>query len=357
MSHVGDEVITLAHGEGGRLMRRLIRELIQPIVQPDQPPSHADAATIRVPPLRGIQGDQPTSKSQTSGKLLAITTDSFVVSPIEFPGGNIGSLAVHGTVNDLCVSGAVPRYLTMSLIIEEGFPLADLRRILESAVVAASESDVKIVAGDTKVVPRGAVDKIFINTTGVGEVVNPSPSGPATLSVGDELIVTGSIGKHGIAVMSAREQLGFQPPPVSDCASLLPISTCLRETLGSQLKAMRDATRGGVAAVLHEWAEDCEHTLAINEEFVPVSLAVRGACELLGLDALHVANEGTMVVAVAAGYGANAITALHQTSQAPDAAIIGTVTKRAVAPVVLNRVLGNQHALDDPHGAPTPRIC
>lgn len=344
-----NEVITLAHGEGGRLMRRLIRDLIQPILNPEEPPNHDDAATFVVTPSRGAD--------ETKNSRLAITTDSFVVSPIEFPGGDIGSLAVHGTINDLCVSGAVPQYLTLSLIIEEGFSISDLQRILNSVAAAARESGVKIVAGDTKVVPRGVVDRIFINTTGVGELADPVPAGPATLAVGDELIVTGPIGQHGIAVMSAREQLGLQPPPVSDCASLLPIATCLRGALGENLRSMRDATRGGVAAVLHEWAEACDHTLAIKEDSLPVSPAVRGACELLGLEPIHVANEGTMVVAVSAGHGADTLRALHETGTATNATRIGFVVERGVAPVIINRVLGNQHALDDPQGAPMPRIC
>lgn len=332
--------ITLAHGEGGRLMRRLIREHILAALPGHEPGSMNDAAML--PPIDGA---------------IAITTDSFVVSPLIFPGGDIGSLAVYGTVNDLAVSGAKPLYLTLSLILEEGTPLALLDQILKSIACAAERTHVRIVAGDTKVVPRGAADGVFINTTGVGVQIAALPPGPERLKPGDELIVTGPIGRHGIAVLCAREDLDFSPPPESDCAPLLDAAVQLLERLGPRLRAMRDATRGGVAAVLHEWAEASGLTLTIRERDIPVTPEVRGACELLGLDPLHIANEGTMLLAVEAGSSDEAIDALSRLTETREAARIGTVTARGIVPVAVYRALGTAQPLDDPLGAPLPRIC
>ena len=298
---------------------------------------------------------RPGCQAYQSG--IALTTDSFVISPIFFPGGDIGSLAVLGSVNDLAVSGARPLYLSLSLIIEEGFPLAVLKHVLGSAAKAASEVGVSIVAGDTKVVPCGAADGLFINTTGIGRYESILPTGPSAISEGDELVVTGPIGRHGIAVLCAREELKFEPAPVSDCGSLVEPAKILREQLGENLRAMRDATRGGVAAVMHEWADGCNLTLSIQEANLPVSSDVRGACELLGLDPLHVANEGTMVIAVAAGFGEVAVQALRSLSCFEKAAVIGEVVPRKSVPVTVERSLGTSQPLDDPLGAPLPRIC
>lgn len=332
--------ITLAHGEGGRLMRKLIRERIIPSLGSDVLSSMDDAA--RLPQIAGP---------------LALTTDSFVVSPLFFPGGDIGSLAVYGTANDLAVSGARSLYLTLSLIIEEGLPLAVLDRILHSVAEAAGKATLRIVAGDTKVVPRGAADGLFINTTGVGELIEPVPPGPSSLSEGDVLIVTGPVGRHGIAVLCAREELGLEPPPRSDSAPLWRIAQLLRESLDGGLLAMRDATRGGVAAVLHEWAEASGLTMTIRDGDVPVSPDVRGACELLGLDPLHVANEGTMVLAVRADMAQTALDALHSMRESASAAVIGEVVPKRITPVTVVRQLGREQPLDDPLGAPLPRIC
>jgi hydrogenase expression/formation protein HypE len=332
--------IQLAHGEGGKLMRKLVRERIIALLGNSMLAAMNDAAVL----------------PQVTGQ-LAITTDSFVVSPLFFPGGDIGSLAVFGTVNDLAVSGARPLYLTLALIIEEGFPLAQLDKVLMSVARAAEVTQVVVVAGDTKVVPRGEVDGLFINTTGVGVMHEPIPAGATALSVGDELLVTGPVGCHGIAVLCAREELAMQPPPISDCAPLVRTAQVLQQNLGANLKAMRDATRGGVAAVLHEWAEASSSTLSINEQAVPVTPAVRGVCELLGLDPLHVANEGTMVVAVANGFAEQALKALRQSQGSSQAALIGRVAARGVCPVTIVRTLGSPQPLDEPLGAPLPRIC
>ncbi len=333
------ERVTLAHGEGGRLMRRLVRERILPRLGNPHLDALADAAT-----LPAIDGP------------LAFTTDGFVVSPLVFPGGDIGRLAVFGTVNDLAVAGAVPLWLSLSLIIEEGLPIAALESALIGAADAAARVGVRVVAGDTKVVPRGAADGLFATTSGIGRLVSPAIPGPAALAPGDELIVSGPIGRHGVAILACRESLGFDPPPTSDCAPLVDAVAALRDAK-LPVRAIRDATRGGVAAVLHEFAEACGHTLAIDESRLPVTGDVRGVCELLGLDPLQMACEGTMVVAVEAGFAEAAVTALRRVVESAGATAIGSVRPQVGTPVVVRRALGAEQALDEPSGAPLPRIC
>lgn len=293
----------------------------------------------------------------SSDRQIAITTDSFVVSPLFFPGGDIGSLAVYGTVNDLAVGGARPRWMTLSLIIEDGLPLQTFDRIIDRVAVAADRCGVQVVAGDTKVVPGGAADQLFINTTGIGELLDSAPSGPTTLREGDRLIVSGPIGKHGIAVLAAREQLRFDPPPESDSAPLLDATLALQQTIGSDLRAMRDATRGGVAAVLHEWAEASGHSMKLEESRLPVNRNVRGVCELLGLDPLYVANEGTFVCAVAEGSQQRAIEVLQSIPQTRSACVVGRVMRSGIVPVMIEGLMGNLRPVDEPAGAPMPRIC
>lgn len=331
--------ITLAHGEGGRLTRKLIAEHIASAFPNPAIAALGDAALL--PTLKGP---------------VAFTTDSFVVSPLFFPGGDIGKLAVFGTVNDLVVSGARPRWMSLSLIIEEGLPISALDRIIHSIAEAARTAEVEIVTGDTKVVPRGAADQIFINTAAVGELVTPVPPGPTALQAGDELLVSGPIGRHGVAILASRENFGLDPIPLSDCASLQDLADLLRKG-GCPIKAMRDATRGGVAAVLHEWAEQCQLTMSITEAAIPVTDGVRGVCELLGLDPLHIANEGTMVVAVPAGWGGRAVSLLQTSSAGSRAAVIGSVVPQRIAAVVVRRLLGTDQPVDDPPGSPLPRIC
>jgi len=331
--------IQLAHGEGGRLMRRLLHERIFPALDGVRLATEGDAAILARP----------------AGQIV-LTTDSFVVSPLFFPGGDIGTLCIFGTVNDLAVSGARPLWISLSFILEEGLPLTVLDAVLLSIAQAARAADVLVVTGDTKVVPRGAADGLFINTAGVGELQGAGFIGPSALAVGDELLVTGPVGQHGMAVMAAREQMGVQPWPTSDCGSLLPAVEALRQA-AVPVVALRDATRGGVAAVLHEWAASCGQTLAIDEQHVPVTPEVRGFCELLGLDPLHVANEGTMVVAVQSGASAAALDALRALPNARHAARIGQVRSKATSPVVVQRGLGRYLPLDEPLGAPLPRIC
>lgn len=327
--------VTLAHGEGGRLMRQLLRDTILPIIGST---AHDDAAQL--PRLDGP---------------LVVSTDSYVVAPLEFPGGNIGSLAVNGTVNDLAVSGARCRWMSLSLILEEGLPISKLTTILQSLAEVADALGIRVVTGDTKVVPRGAADGLFINTTGIGEMLTDLP-GPSQLQPDDQILVTGPIGRHGMAVMCLREQLAFEPPPVSDSGSLLAAVSALVDA-GVPIRAMRDATRGGVAAVLHEWAEASQQSMLVEEESIPVCPATRGVCEVLGLDPLHVANEGTMLVAVPADAVDHTVQVLAGQSQTESAARIGAVRARSYSPVVVRRAFARELPLDEPSGAPLPRIC
>lgn len=333
-----DQRVTLAHGEGGRQMRKLIRETISPIL--GLPEDLGDAANLGV-----VDGD------------VVITTDSYVVSPLYFPGGDIGTLAVYGTVNDLAMAGARALRLTLSLIIEDGLPMTVLRDLLQRVAAASKACDVIVAAGDTKVVPTGAADGIFINTCGVGVSRPEAPRGPTSIRPGDRLIVSGPIGKHGIAVLAARDKLGFRPEPISDCQPLHEAASALQSELGSNLRAMRDATRGGLAAVLHEWSDASRTTLSIQESAVPVTAEVRGVCELLGLDPLHVANEGTFVAAVASGSEEAALRRLRSLPNMQQATLIGSAETLTAAPVVIEGILGSKRAVDEPAGAPLPRIC
>lgn len=333
------DCITLAHGDGGRATRLLIHEYVLPVLGNNQLSALGDSA--RLPKVAGE---------------LAFTTDSFVVSPLSFPGGDIGRLAVFGTVNDLAVAGARPLWISVALILEEGLPLDVLRRVIASIGAAAREANVQVVAGDTKVVPRGAADGMFITTSGIGELLQPVPPGPQALMPGDELLVSGPIGQHGIAILAAREDLGLIPPPASDCAPLFAAVHALRQSQ-VPVRCLRDATRGGVAAVLHEWAGASGRTLTISESSIPVSREVRGACELLGLDPLHLPNEGTMVLAVPAGQAHSALQALRFHSDRSNAALIGEVRPRILAPVTVRRAMGTERALEEPSGSPLPRIC
>ncbi|MFV1964951.1 MAG: hydrogenase expression/formation protein HypE [Pirellulaceae bacterium] len=330
--------ITLAHGEGGRLMRRLIQESVISKVANEYLAPLGDAALL------------PTDKGR-----LAFSTDSFVVSPLFFPGGDIGTLAVFGTANDLAVSGARPLWLSLSLIIEEGLALSILERVLASVAQAAKRVGTRIVTGDTKVVPRGAADGLFLNTAGVGDVFFELP-GAACLEIGDEILVSGPIGQHGMAVMTSREGLEFDPPPTSDCAPLIDAVVALHQA-GIPVRTARDATRGGIAAVLHEWAQASELTLRVNEQELPVTAEVRGACEVLGLDAIYVANEGTMMVAVPSGTADDAVRVLRNVPETARAVRIGEVQARSLASVIVHRAFGPEIPLDEPLGAPLPRIC
>src|SRR5450756_665337 len=277
-----DTHISLAHGNGGRMMRQLIEELFVPALANPQLDTSADAVSLAIP----------------ANRELVVTTDGFTVQPLEFPGGNIGSLAVHGTVNDLAVSGAVPHYLTLSAFIEEGFEIAQLERIVISLAHAAREANVAVVAGDTKVVPRGEGGGLYLATTGVGLRAASVQLGMQHIRAGDALLVSGPVGDHGIAVMLAREQFGLRGELLSDAASVLPLTQALLKLGG--LRFMRDPTRGGLATVAHEIAHATGLTVRLHETYIPVRDPVRAVCEILGYDAMFLACEGRVVAVVEA---------------------------------------------------------
>lgn len=334
----GDRVL-LAHGEGGRLTRRLIRDLLADLLDNPFLRPLADGAV-----LPGLDGE------------LVLSTDGFVVSPLFFPGGDIGSLAVHGTVNDLAVSGAEPRYLSLGLIVEEGLPLETLRRVVTSVRDAAAACGVSVVTGDTKVVPRGAADGLFLHTTGVGRRRPDIRLGTDTVRPGDVILVSGTVGDHGIAILSAREGIELGTGVVSDSAPLHGLVAALLDRAPG-VRFLRDATRGGVSAVLHELTESADVSVVVDEAAVPVSDPVRGACELLGLDPLYVANEGKLVAVVAADEADRALACLHEHPLGRRAARIGEVVRKDAAPVLVRGLLGALRVLDEPGGAPLPRIC
>jgi hydrogenase expression/formation protein HypE len=336
--------VTLAHGEGARLSRQLLQNFILPRLRGRTLADHITETSIR----------DAAELPSVAGR-LAFCTDAHTITPLFFPGGDLGSLAVYGTVNDLAVAGAVPRWLSLSLILEEGFPLEELGRLLDSAGRTARECGVEIVTGDTKVLPRGNIDGVFMITSGIGEIEPPVPIGPAAIREGDSVLISGNIGRHGIAVLTARGQL--QSEVQSDCGNLAPAAACLRTHLGEHLRCLRDCTRGGLAAVLHEWAGETVFAFELLESQIPVGSAVRGGCELLGLEALHLPNEGTFAAVIAADAAQEAITVLRQLPQHSDAAVIGRVTRRIISPVLVTRGLGRPWPLDDPAGTPLPRIC
>ncbi|OGU00416.1 MAG: hydrogenase expression/formation protein HypE [Geobacteraceae bacterium GWB2_52_12] len=337
---MNNDLILLGHGSGGRLSHQLLDELIIPIVSGIPSSGQNDAAL-----LEGIPGR------------LAYTTDSFVVDPIFFPGGTIGSLAVHGTVNDLAMMGATPLWLSVGLIIEEGFSKADLKVILEDMRSAADAAGVKIVTGDTKVVPRGKADKIFITTSGVGSVGHAFSIHGANAQPGDVIIINGTIGDHGIAVMAGREGLEVETEIKSDSAALNGLVADLVGELGAAIHVLRDPTRGGVATTIKEIAQQSGVSITLREDALPVKLAVRGVCSILGLDPLFVANEGKLLAFVSADSADAALAALRKHPLGADAAIIGTVEGGSAGRVQMETVVGGMRSVDMLSGEQLPRIC
>lgn len=338
MTGESKDVVTLAHGEGARVTRRWIRERLLPRIGNAYLRSLSDAAIL------------PSDPRQ-----LAFTTDGHVVTPLHFPGGSIGSLAVYSAVNDLFVVGADPAYLSLGLILEEGFPLSDLDRILSEIADAVRRCRTSIVTGDTKVVPRGVVDRCLVTISGVGYVRPGIDLGPDKILLGDRILISGTIGDHGVSILSARESL-FEPGSlVSDAAPIHDLVATMWEQ-PEAIRFLRDPTRGGVAAVLHELVESRSIGVVIEEAALPVAEAVRGACELLGLDPLFVPNEGKVVAIVAADHAERVLARLRSHPQGQRAAIIGKVTKDA-GRVVVKGLLGVNRPLIEPAGAPLPRIC
>jgi hydrogenase expression/formation protein HypE len=327
--------ILLAHGGGGVLTRELIETIIVPAFGTN-PLGLPDAA-----PVPGAPD-------------ILFTTDSFVVKPLFFPGGDIGSLAIHGTINDLAVSGAKPVAIALSLIIEEGLEVAELTRIVESAARAARECGVAVITGDTKVVARGEADRLFITTSGVG--VRAVSSDSRMIQPGDAVIINGPIAEHGIAVMSKREGIDFETEITSDSASVWPLVEGLMKR-GVAVRVMRDPTRGGLAATLTELATDSGVTVELEEDAIPIKAGVAAACEMLGLDPLAVANEGKLVAFVARQDAERAVKILRGIAGGREAAIIGTVVPKRSVPVTIKTRFGSERAVDMPYGEELPRIC
>lgn len=337
---VREKLITLAHGAGGKATQSLIEAIFldafrNPLLEPLE-----DAATV-------IAGDAR----------LAFTTDSYVVSPLFFPGGNIGDLAVNGTVNDLAVSGARPAHLSAGFILEEGFPVEDLRRIVASMSAAAAAAGVSIVTGDTKVVQRGKADGCYINTAGVGLITGNLTLGVATARPGDVVIVSGPVGDHGITIMLERGELDLDAELVSDTAPVHELVQGLLESVGPDIRAMRDATRGGVATILNEVATAAGVAVVVDEESVPVRPEVRGACELLGIDPLYVACEGRIVAIVDPAAADAAVAALQAHPLGAGATAVGRVAEDPPGLVMLKTGFGGTRIIDLLVGDPLPRIC
>ena len=340
---MGHSTVQLAHGGGGRMMRSLIEDFLLPRFQ-----GRPAEGRVRPP--------HDSAVIEIHGQRLAFTTDSFVVSPLFFPGGDIGKLAVCGTVNDLAMAGAQPLYLSCALILEEGTPLDLLRRVIESMQQAAAEAGVSIVTGDTKVVDRGKGDGIFVNTAGIGTVPAGIEVHPTRVTPGDKILLSGDIGRHGIAIMSQREGLQFEGAPLSDCASLASLVAELT-AIGVSLHCLRDLTRGGLAAAVIEIADGAAVGMELRETAIEVVPQVAGACELLGLDPLYVANEGRLIAFVAADAADEAMRIMAAHPAAPSPAIIGEVTTRHPQEVELRNALGSGRLLDLPAGEQMPRIC
>ncbi len=331
--------IVLGHGSGGRLTADLIRHLFAPLF--DNPALSAlnDQAVLEI-----------------NGARLAFTTDSFVISPLFFPGGDIGSLAVHGTINDLAVSGAQPLYLSAGFILEEGLPMDDLGRIVTSMAEACRATGVQLVTGDTKVVNRGKGDGVFINTAGIGLVPPGVHIAADRARPGDVILVSGTIGDHGMAIMSVREGLNFETALVSDSAPLHTLVAAMLEVT-PDIHCLRDATRGGVAAVLNELAGQSRVGFAIEEAAIPVQPAVMAACEMLGMDPLYVANEGKLVAVVPREHSEAVLEAMRRHPLGTQAAIIGEVVAEHPGLVVARTAIGGRRVVDLPLGEILPRIC
>lgn len=333
--------VELAHGSGGQAMQQLIASLFMQAFDNPWLAEQEDQARLSLAELTA------------SGDRLAFSTDSYVIDPLFFPGGDIGKLAVCGTTNDVAVSGATPRWLSCGFILEEGLPFATLERVVTSMANTARAANIAIVTGDTKVVPRGAADKLFINTAGIGAIPAGVCWGAAQIKAGDRLIVSGTLGDHGATILNLREKLGLDGDLQSDCAVLAPMIAPLLNISG--VKALRDATRGGVNAVLHEFADASGSGMEISENLLPLKPAVRGVCELLGLDALNFANEGKLVIVASPESVPAVLHALQQHPCGKQAAIVGEVVERKG--VRVTGLYGVKRSLDLPHSEPLPRIC
>lgn len=336
--------ITMAHGAGGKAMRDLIEDVFVGSFDNSHLNALEDQARIDLAEL------------QQGGNRIAFTTDGYVVDPIEFLGGNIGTLAVNGTVNDLAVSGAIPKYLSCSMILEEGLEVAQLRRIVASMRAAADAAGVAIVTGDTKVVPKGKGDKIFISTTGIGVIPEGVEISASRVKPGDKVIVNGWVGDHGAAILNARGDLALDVELHTDCQPLHELMQVMLKAC-PDLHAVRDASRGGVATVVNEFAETSGVAIRLYENAVPVRTEVRGVCEILGLDALYFANEGKLVAVVPAAEADAVLAAMQAHPAGKEAAIIGEAYDGVAGRVVVQTGFGGERILDMLVGEQLPRIC
>jgi hydrogenase expression/formation protein HypE len=332
--------VQLGHGSGGKLSAALLRDRFLPHLANPILAQLGDAAVVSV-----------------HGGEIALSTDTFVVNPVEFPGGNIGSLAVHGSLNDVAMMGAVPRYLSAGFIIEEGLDFALLDRVIAAMAAAAREAGVPLVTGDTKVVERGKADQLYINTTAIGTLHGGFRPAPERAVPGDVIIASGPIGCHGMAIMSARESLGFETEIVSDSASLFPLVRRLGDALGADVHVLRDPTRGGVASALNEVAAASRVGMVLDEESVPVPGPVAAACEMLGLDPLYVANEGVMLAILPEHLADAALATLRDHPLGASAVRIGRVVTDHPGMVVMRTAMGGTRVVDMLPGDQLPRIC
>ena len=335
-----DSHINMSHGAGGKATQSLIEGLLAPAFANDTLNEMADAGALSV-----------------GGVELALTTDSFVVRPLRFPGGSIGTLAVHGTVNDLAVSGVRPLALTLSLVLEEGLSAEDLRAEVDAIASAARDAGVSVIAGDTKVVERGHADGMYVCTTGIGRRDERARLSPSSLEPGDRILLSGSIGEHGTAIMLARNEFELDAEIESDSRSLWPAVDTLLDAVGPSLRCMRDATRGGVASVLNELARSSSVAMIVREGDVPVQPAVAGAAEILGIDPMYMANEGKLVAFVAPDAADQALAALRGVPGCEQAAEIGEVRTEPPGMVLMHTSFGGRRVMDQLVGDPLPRIC
>jgi hydrogenase expression/formation protein HypE len=340
--YLRDTHITMSHGSGGKATHNLIEGVFEPAFSNPLLDRMDDAAMF------AVSGQSPR---------LAFTTDSYVVNPLFFPGGDIGKLAVHGTINDLAMAGARPLYLSAGFILEEGFAIAELRRIVDSMASAAREAGVTIVTGDTKVVQRGKADGLFLNTAGIGSLHPEAHVGQDQLRSGDVVLLSGPIGDHGAAILLAREALDIESAVQSDTAPLHTLVASLLDAVGDRVHSLKDPTRGGVATALNEMAQASEVAVVLDEVAIPVHSDVRGICEILGLDPLTIANEGKLLAVVASDAAEAALSVMRAHPLGQDAAIIGTVQAEPAAMVFMRTAIGGKRVLDMLVGDPLPRIC
>jgi hydrogenase expression/formation protein HypE len=338
---IADDRIVLAHGGGGRLTHQLIEKIFLPAFSNSMLEERHDGAVVPV-----------------NGSSVAFTTDSFVVRPLIFPGGNIGDLAVNGTVNDLAMCGARPLYLSSAFILEEGLAMDTLRTVVTSMQQAAASANVKLVTGDTKVVDKGKGDGIFVNTSGIGliEANVKTPIAPSSVQVGDAVLVSGDLGRHGIAILSVREGLEFESPILSDTASVWPTVEALLNA-GIEIHCLRDLTRGGLATTLNEIASDRGICIKLDEALIPVDEVVQGACEILGLDPLYVANEGRFAVFVPQSQADAALEIMNKFPVSQGSVKVGSVEESPSRMVILQSRIGGNRVVDMLSGEQLPRIC